>query len=376
MNRPVTSETGQRIPASSAGGPDDPVAVLTLLNRTLVALVAEGEPAAPLGRLLRDACTLTGAASMALYRNAEGGEAVLIARTPSARCDTMAACLDRFRDGGSGSCEVRPLLSDGITHGWLVSEPPRHAAVSDPLVPAHLADGLAGVLAGCARAQRQRRNRIREERAAIARELHDSLAQSLSYLKIQASRLHNAVNGAERAPGRDAELMNEIVGELRRNLNVAYRQLRELITTFRLTMNGRTLSQALEESVDEFQRRSGIVFEVDDRLSGDELEAHEEIQVLQIAREALSNIVRHSHARHARLILRQEPGGELVLGVEDDGVGLETAGNGERHHGLVIMQERARDLRGTFRAEPAASGGTRVQVRFLPRALAGRELRP
>jgi two-component system nitrate/nitrite sensor histidine kinase NarX len=82
-----------------------------------------------------------------------------------------------------------------------------------------------------------------EERAVIARELHDSLAQSLSYLKIQVGRLQLLPGGAEAAAQ-----ARDIVTELREGLNGAYRQLRELIATFRLKMEHPRLEDSLTRS--------------------------------------------------------------------------------------------------------------------------------
>jgi two-component system nitrate/nitrite sensor histidine kinase NarX len=103
------------------------------------------------------------------------------------------------------------------------------------------------------------------------------------------------------------------------------RQVRELITSARLTMDGRSLRQALADSVAEFSRRCIIVFELDNRLADDALSPETELQILQIMREALANAVRHSHARHVRIELRQTQDGEVSVSVEDDGIGLSPA---------------------------------------------------
>ncbi len=162
-----------------------------------------------------------------------------------------------------------------------------------------ICNGFAGILSCAHKAQANRRIALYEERAVIARELHDSLAQSLSYLKIQTGRLQKIINqnpNNQNGSKIDIDSADAILGELRTNINLAYAQLRELITTFRLTMNGRTLRQALSDSADEFENKSSVAVTLDNRLLDDELSVEEEMHILQIVRECLSNIVRHAMA--------------------------------------------------------------------------------
>ena len=99
-----------------------------------------------------------------------------------------------------------------------------------------------GIAIGTARRSEQsRRLSLLEERAALARELHDSLAQSLAYMKIQVSRLKPLVD--QPCSGDDA---SQVLSELREGLNSAYRQLRELLSTFRLRIEGEGLAAALQ----------------------------------------------------------------------------------------------------------------------------------
>jgi two-component system nitrate/nitrite sensor histidine kinase NarX len=141
---------------------------------------------------------------------------------------------------------------------------------------------VGAALATAKRTDERRRIVLLEERSVIARELHDSLAQSLSYLKIQVTRLKSHL---ERETGR--ERTAEVVEELKVGLNNAYRQLRELLTTFRLRMDGRGLSSALRDTVDEFSQRTELDFRLHDQLRGHELDSSEQIHVLQVVREAL-----------------------------------------------------------------------------------------
>lgn len=204
-----------------------------------------------------------------------------------------------------------------------------------------------------------RRLSLLEERGAIARELHDSLAQSLSYLKIQVARLQALVHGDAGGNERAAVLQ-----ELRDGLNSAYRELRELITTFRLKADGRGLTAALNETVDEFARRSGVDILLRNRLADGQLSVNEEIHVLQIIREALCNVIQHAGAERAWVTLTSSGDSHVSLTVADDGIGMEVKPEKPQHHGLAIMRDRARYLGGEMAIKPRAEGGTRIVVNF------------
>lgn len=88
---------------------------------------------------------------------------------------------------------------------------------------------------------------LMEERATIARELHDSLAQVLSYLRIQLTLLKRSIP-------EDNATAQSIMADFSQALNDAYRQLRELLTTFRLTLQQADLPSALREMLDALQK--------------------------------------------------------------------------------------------------------------------------
>jgi two-component system nitrate/nitrite sensor histidine kinase NarX len=220
---------------------------------------------------------------------------------------------------------------------------------------------IGAALATAKRSDEQRRIALLEERSIIARELHDSLAQSLSYLKIQVTRLKSHLEG-EGARGQ----ISDIVEELKGGLNNAYRHLRELLTTFRLRMDGRGLSDALQETIREFSQRAGIAVRLHDGLLGHELDSSEQIHVLQVVREALANVEHHSRARSADVRLAIEDRRVTVM-VDDDGVGIGDSTPPTHHYGLAIMRDRATTLGGALRVSLRPEGGTRVELAFLPR---------
>lgn len=220
-----------------------------------------------------------------------------------------------------------------------------------------------GIAIGTARRiEQSRRLSLLEERAALARELHDSLAQSLAYMKIQVSRLKYFVNGA----GQGSEA-GTVLEELREGLNSAYRQLRELLSTFRLRVENEGLGSALQSTVAEFSARGNVHVGLDVRLAGCALSANEEIHTLQIVREALSNVLNHARARQAHVALVCNDNGTVSVTVTDDGVGIRQPA-GAHHYGMIIMEERARHLGGRLTVESLPARGARVTLSFTPAA--------
>lgn len=220
---------------------------------------------------------------------------------------------------------------------------------------------IGAAFATAKRSDERRGIALLEERSVIARELHDSLAQSLTYLKIQVARLKQHLNASD-----SREQTLEVVEELKLGINNAYRQLRELLTTFRLRIDGRGLSEALQETIREFSQRAGIEVRLHDRLLGHELDSSEQIHVLQVVREALTNVEHHAHARHADVRLAIEHG-RVRVAVEDDGVGFKDAEPPTHHYGLAIMRDRAATLGGTLQVAMRSEGGTCVELEFRPR---------
>jgi two-component system nitrate/nitrite sensor histidine kinase NarX len=203
-----------------------------------------------------------------------------------------------------------------------------------------------------------RRLAILEERAAIARELHDSLAQSLSFMKIQVSRLQSTD---------DQDKQAAVIKELREGLDNAYRELRELLSTFRAHMDLRGLGYAIQATIDEFTQRSSLQIKLDNRLVNFRLTVNEEFHVLHVLREALSNIVRHAGADNVSILLNLRDNGEIELTLDDDGVGFNPGEATYDHHGQTIMKERAQNLGGKVEVMSRRWGGTRVQLLFKPK---------
>jgi len=94
---------------------------------------------------------------------------------------------------------------------------------------------------------------------------------------------------------------------------------------------------------------------------------NEEFHLLHVIREALSNIVRHSGAEKVKVSLVLQSTGEVIVMVDDDGIGPAFDESKPHHYGLAIMTERAHCLGGEIEVIPRRLGGTRVRLVFRPK---------
>jgi two-component system nitrate/nitrite sensor histidine kinase NarX len=278
-------------------------------------------------------------------------------------CADGARVTWRTEPGASGERRILgiPLIDGGVSYGVmpLVLAPGKGLEVWQLELAETMGRHVGAALAAAERRDEHRRLGVLEERAAIARELHDSLAQSLSYTKIQIARLAAHVQheaGAARSVA--------VLAELREGINSAYRELRELLTTFRLGLGDEGFAGALRDAVAEFERRSGVRSTLVNDLLRVELSANEQVHVLQVVREALTNIEHHAHARHAWVSLQRGQGKAIDVCIEDDGVGIRDVQSPRGHFGLSIMRDRARSVGGELVIERREPTGTRVRLIF------------
>ena len=351
------------------------------LNHTLSAIIENPNSSAPFDIILNDITKILKAEVGALFLITESGNPELISITDQAQNESLIKYLNQLSiDENYNATEehiqksdllfdvkvIRMSDNNSIPCGILVLKIPksdsRHLSILEIESIKH---ALSGILSSIQQADMSKRSALHEERSLIARELHDSLAQSLSYLKIQVSRLQSLIKPDLSKDNIDLTAVSGIAEELRTNLNISYKQLRELITTFRLTLNSENLAQALEDSVEEFENKCSISFSLDNRLSLIDLAVDEEIQVLQIVREAVSNIVRHSQANLAEITLRKNSQNEICITIDDDGIGMDETQTNKHRHGMIIMQQRTHDLGGKFRVLPSELGGSQIKVTFI-----------
>jgi two-component system nitrate/nitrite sensor histidine kinase NarX len=313
--------------------------------------------------------------SMACLLPAHGGQTTVLATTLPSGCadrdvghcpcqmdceSTLEPTLD-YRRQGDLNALLLPLRDADQHYGVLKLALPADRQLE--AWQAQLLKALArhiGIALGIShKTEQERLLALQEERSVIARELHDSIAQALSYMKIQASLMQPTLGD----PARHAEA-SRILHDLRLGITAAYRQLRELLATFRLKMEGDFLD-LLAKTIEEYGSRGGIPIHLETELEGCRLSPNQEIHTLQIIREALSNMHRHAQASQAWVRLNHDR--EWVTAtIEDDGIGLAAdAGRNKPHHyGLAIMRERAAGLHGEIDITSRPGGGTIVRLRF------------
>lgn len=206
---------------------------------------------------------------------------------------------------------------------------------------------------------------VSEERNLLARELHDSIAQSLAFLNLQAQMLEESMRG-----GRFDEARAE-VGRIRDGVQESYDDVRELLLHFRLRMTDSDLAGALRQAVSRFESHTAIRTAFRESGSGIELDPDVQMQVLHVVQEALSNARKHAGA--SRVEVHLERGPVYRFTVRDDGRGFDPdrSDASGRHVGLAIMRERAHRIHATLEVRSVPGAGTEValSVPVAPREL-------
>ncbi|MFE9567853.1 sensor histidine kinase [Streptomyces sp. NPDC006692] len=217
--------------------------------------------------------------------------------------------------------------------------------------------------AGRAAAQKRRAD---EERLRIARELHDVLAHSISVINVQAGVGLALLDS-------DPEQARTALTTIKSASKEALGEVRQVLETLRTPGDApRSPAPGLDRLPElvEQAATTGLAVEVTTTGERTALPPGVDLAAFRIVQEALTNVVRHSAARTARVAIGYEPGA-LVLGIEDAGpsAGGDAGGSG---NGLIGMRERAAALGGTIEAGPPPAGGFRVTAR-LPLATPAKE---
>ncbi len=222
-----------------------------------------------------------------------------------------------------------------------------------------LASHLASALEGLRAAALEREAAVGEERALLARELHDSIAQSLAFLKIQAQLLRNAVNRQQ------TDKVQSTLDELDAGLKESINDVRELLVHFRTRTNTGDIDSALQETLQKFQHQTGLPTRLQVDGEGLPLPADVQVQVLHVVQEALSNVRKHADASHVSLDVHR--GEQWRFVVRDNGSGFDTAQqHGETHVGTKIMRERAERIGASVQIESQTGQGTTVTLTLPP----------
>lgn len=207
-------------------------------------------------------------------------------------------------------------------------------------------------------ASRDRELAVYEERSLLARELHDSIAQSLAFLNIQTQMLEDSLaRGARRE-------VDEVLGQIRAGVRESYDDVRELLTHFRARVQQEEdIGVALRRMLTRFEAQTGLTAVFADSGTGVPLSAESQLQVLHILQEALSNVRKHAGATAVRLVVQRDTSYRFT--VSDDGRGFDVAAypqDSDAHIGLRIMRERAARIGGEVEVVSQPGGGTAVTL--------------
>lgn len=198
-----------------------------------------------------------------------------------------------------------------------------------------------------------------EERVLIANELHDSIAQSLAFLKIQGQLLNQSfVSGNISQASIDLASIN-------RGIEECNGDVRELLAHFRTKIEPEGLEKTIEKYLVRFNEETGIktIFEISPDIPA--IPSETEIHVLRIIQEALSNIRKHAEASAVNVTISIN--GCFEVAVKDNGKGFNASpvkNRGFSHIGIEIMRERAHRLNGEIVIESLPGTGTKVILRI------------
>ncbi|MGQ0710084.1 MAG: histidine kinase [Rhodoferax sp.] len=206
----------------------------------------------------------------------------------------------------------------------------------------------------------EREEAVSGERTHLARELHDSIAQSLAFLKIQVGLMRAAMDSQDPAQARAT------LDEIDAGVRECYGDVRELLVHFRTRTNTEDIVPALQTTLRKFEHQTGIKARLEVHSLGVGLPADVQIQVLHVLQEALSNVRKHARASQVVLTVQGQP--QWRFEVHDNGVGFDAqAPRTETHVGLGIMAERAQRIGASLQIVSTRQQGTGVTL-LLSRA--------
>ena len=227
-----------------------------------------------------------------------------------------------------------------------------------------LANHLAGGMEGLRAAAVEKEAAVSSERTLLAQELHDSIAQSLAFLKIQVQLLR-----AARGRGDEAG-MERTLGELDTGVNECMGDVRELLVHFRTRTNAEHIEPALRTTLQKFEHQTGLKTHLEIDGHGLPLDPDVQVQVLHVVQEALSNVRKHAQASQVWVEVAADSAG-WRFEVRDDGQGFEPeADRAETHVGLRIMRERAARIGAQVRVDAVPGAGSCVTLTLPPSATA------
>jgi two-component system nitrate/nitrite sensor histidine kinase NarX len=203
---------------------------------------------------------------------------------------------------------------------------------------------------------------VSAERNLLARELHDSIAQSLAFLKIQVQLMRDALASGHK------QRIDAVLAEIDAGVRESYGDVRELLLHFRTRANHGHIEPALQTTLRKFEHQSGVKASLSMQGTGLPLPPDVQIQVLHVVQEALSNVRKHARATQVWLDVQQQP--HWRFEVRDNGIGFDAddPALGESHVGLRIMAERAERIGAQLEVIATRRHGCSVILDLVPAA--------
>jgi signal transduction histidine kinase len=266
---------------------------------------------------------------------------------------------EAIRVPGMQACIITTIFRMGTPVGALGvywREPPTLSVEEIALFRA-LGDQLAVLAENVRLRQAHEQALVQEERQRIARDLHDSVTQSLYALTLSAD------TAAQRLRTGRTDQLDALMSQVGKASHQALREIRLLLYELRLaTPDAMPLAEALQMRLDAVERRAGIDahLEVEAGLTVPAASAH---HLYWIALEALNNSLKHAAAEHVSVRLCTDGAG-LALTIVDDGSGISPHAGAAHGYGLRDMAERAAQLGGALRLSTPPGGGVEVGVRI------------
>lgn len=199
-------------------------------------------------------------------------------------------------------------------------------------------------------------NAIISERTRLAREIHDGLAQTLGFLKLQAAQMENLL------VTHDTDRLQERLTTTYKVLSDAYNDVRQAIDGLRISPNGDGLTTWLRETCLEFEENTGLPVSLKESSVEAKLPLEVQAQLIRIVQEALSNVRKHSGATRAWINCNHTENG-FMIEIGDDGCGfsLEEV-PGVSRYGLQGMRERSDLIGGEIEVISGKGEGTIIRV--------------
>lgn len=200
-------------------------------------------------------------------------------------------------------------------------------------------------------------NSIMGERSRLAREIHDGLAQTLGFLKLQAAQMENYL-AAE-----DTRHLQKSLSTTYKILSEAYQDVRQAIDDLRIAPDIEGFGGWLAETSQEFSENSGLSVNLQGTALAESLPMEIQVQLIRIIQEALSNVRKHAAASQAWIECKQE-GHDFLVEIRDDGVGFHPAEvSGVSRYGLQGMRERCDLIGADLQVISAPEEGTIIKVK-------------